>query len=82
MAWPIVAAGPTVLAAAGASTGFAGAATAADCCGDAAGCCEESGLVGAGFGIGTVWLATRGIEAGGRGPPRITVGAGSALCGP
>jgi hypothetical protein len=71
MAWPIVA------VAAGVSIGFAGTATAADCC-------EESGagLVGAGFGIGTVWLATRGTEAGGRGTPRITVGGGSALCGP
>src|ERR1700724_4635348 len=75
MAWPTVAVGLAVAVVAGASIGF-GCTTAA--------CCEDSGagLAGAGLGTGTVWLATRGTEAGGRGPPRITVGGGSALCGP
>jgi len=54
--------------------------TAADCCG--AGSAGFAATAGLGEGIGTVRLATWGTEAGGRGTPRITVGAGMVASGP
>ena len=64
-------------AAAGAAVCCAGAGAVA-----AAGAGTGFAASGLGFGTGTVRLATCGIEAGGLGAARLTVGGGKTSCGP
>ena len=89
LAWPTVVvdgAGATLACAAGGGLAGAGAGVAglvsiaADCCGGVDGGLPAT--AGFGDGSGTVRLATCGIEAGGRGPPRMTVGGGRDVSGP